>query len=156
VKDRRSQLEGGEWEPIKIPHENLAYVPKSTWRASLVARPRPHSYWEAIGSQKRVRNRNHSEKYETVQSRVTSETTIVFSPHKHFIKHLVGVFEKQPWEFNENKENSSLLSGDSRTKPISSHNQEHESWTLNSRENNRRRRKPKVKQALYSRDRIKA
>jgi hypothetical protein len=22
--------EGGEWEPIKIPHRNLAYVPKST------------------------------------------------------------------------------------------------------------------------------
>jgi hypothetical protein len=36
---------GVEWEPIKIPQGSLAYILKSTQRASLLARPRPHSYW---------------------------------------------------------------------------------------------------------------
>jgi hypothetical protein len=36
--------EGGEWEQIKIPHQNLAYVPKSIWRASLLTRSRLRSY----------------------------------------------------------------------------------------------------------------
>jgi hypothetical protein len=30
VKDRRGDQRGGEWEPIKIPQKNLAYIPKST------------------------------------------------------------------------------------------------------------------------------
>jgi hypothetical protein len=44
MKDRIRRPEGGEWEPIKIPLENLAYVPNQTQRASLLARSRPHSY----------------------------------------------------------------------------------------------------------------
>jgi hypothetical protein len=28
VKDRRGDQRGGEWEPIKIPSWNLAYIPK--------------------------------------------------------------------------------------------------------------------------------
>jgi hypothetical protein len=36
--------EGGEWEQIKIPHRNLAYVPKSIWRVSLLTRSRLRSY----------------------------------------------------------------------------------------------------------------
>jgi hypothetical protein len=39
---------GGEWEPIKIPRSNLAYVPNRTWRPSLLTLSRPHSYQEAI------------------------------------------------------------------------------------------------------------
>jgi hypothetical protein len=35
---------GGEWEPIKILYENLAYVPNRTQPASLLVRPRPYSY----------------------------------------------------------------------------------------------------------------
>jgi hypothetical protein len=30
MKDRRGDQRGGEWEPIKIPQRNLAYIPKST------------------------------------------------------------------------------------------------------------------------------
>jgi hypothetical protein len=36
---------GGEWEPIEILYENLAYVPNQTQRSSLLTRPRPLSYW---------------------------------------------------------------------------------------------------------------
>jgi hypothetical protein len=45
LKDRRRRPEGGEWEPIKIHHRNLAYVLKSIWNPSLLTRPvliRPH------------------------------------------------------------------------------------------------------------------
>jgi hypothetical protein len=52
-----------------------------------------------------------------MQAIVTSKTTTTLSPHKHFIEHLVGVLEKQPWELNENKENSSLWTGGSRKGP---------------------------------------
>jgi hypothetical protein len=38
---------GGEWEPIKIPRGNSAYIPKSTQRPSLLTRSRPHSYSRA-------------------------------------------------------------------------------------------------------------
>jgi hypothetical protein len=30
VKDQKRRPEGGEWEPIKIPHRNLAYIPNQT------------------------------------------------------------------------------------------------------------------------------
>jgi hypothetical protein len=49
VKDRRWRPEGGEWEPIKIPHRTLAYVPKSTGNPSHLTRSRPPSYRQAIG-----------------------------------------------------------------------------------------------------------
>jgi hypothetical protein len=41
---------GGEWELFKIPHRNFAYIPKSTRCPSILARPRPSSYWQAIGA----------------------------------------------------------------------------------------------------------
>jgi hypothetical protein len=65
VKDRRKRPEGGggEWEPIKIPQENLAYVPKLTRHASLLARPKPHSYQRAIGPQNRVRKNKTQQKH---------------------------------------------------------------------------------------------
>jgi hypothetical protein len=56
MKDRRRRPEGGEWEPIKILLENLAYIPKSTRHPSLLTRPRPHSYSTAVGPQNRARN----------------------------------------------------------------------------------------------------
>jgi hypothetical protein len=46
---------GGEWEPIKISHQNLSYIPKSTRHVSLLARPRPHSYRKTIGPRNHVR-----------------------------------------------------------------------------------------------------
>jgi hypothetical protein len=46
---------GGEWEPIKIPRGNSAYLPKSTQRASLLTRQSLHSYRKAIGHRNRVR-----------------------------------------------------------------------------------------------------
>jgi hypothetical protein len=60
LKDWRRQPDRGEWEPTKILRGNLAYVPNSTRHASLLARPRPHSYCEAIGPQKCDRNGNHN------------------------------------------------------------------------------------------------
>jgi hypothetical protein len=47
---------GGEWEPIKIPLGNLAYIPKSIRRPSLLSRSRPHSYSKAVGPRNRARN----------------------------------------------------------------------------------------------------
>jgi hypothetical protein len=47
---------GGEWELIKIPRRNLAYIPKSTRHPFLLTRQRPHSYSEAIDLENRVRN----------------------------------------------------------------------------------------------------
>jgi hypothetical protein len=35
---------GGEWEPIKTPLRNLAYIAESTRCPSLLTRPRPTSY----------------------------------------------------------------------------------------------------------------
>jgi hypothetical protein len=49
---------GGEWEPIKISHRNLTYIPSQTRRPSLLTRPGPHSYRTAIDHRNRVRNRS--------------------------------------------------------------------------------------------------
>jgi hypothetical protein len=54
MKDRRRRLEGGEWEPIKILLENLAYIPKLTQNSSLLTCPRPTSYRQAIGLRNRL------------------------------------------------------------------------------------------------------
>jgi hypothetical protein len=56
LKDRRRRSEGGEWEPIKIPYRNLAYVPRSTRNRSLLTRSRPSSYRQAIGLRNWARN----------------------------------------------------------------------------------------------------
>jgi hypothetical protein len=55
LKDRRRRPEGGEWEPIKIPHRNLAYIPKPTRDPSLLTLPRLISYGQAISLWKRTR-----------------------------------------------------------------------------------------------------
>jgi hypothetical protein len=49
------QRGGGEWEPIKIPQRNLAYIPEPTRDPSLVPRPRLISYGQAISLRKRTR-----------------------------------------------------------------------------------------------------
>jgi hypothetical protein len=49
---------GGEWEPIKIPRWNLAYILKSARRPSLLTRSRPYSYIKAIGIRNWVRDRS--------------------------------------------------------------------------------------------------
>jgi hypothetical protein len=60
MKDRRRRPEGGEWELTKIHHRNLAYIPKSTRCPSLLTRPRPYSYSEAIGRQNQARDRSEN------------------------------------------------------------------------------------------------
>jgi hypothetical protein len=54
VKDRISRPEEGEWEAIKILHENLSYIPNLTQHISLLTWPRQHSYKQAIYHQNRV------------------------------------------------------------------------------------------------------
>jgi hypothetical protein len=44
VKDRRKWPKEGEWEPIKIPHRNLSYIPETTRRPFLLTRPKLSSY----------------------------------------------------------------------------------------------------------------
>jgi hypothetical protein len=81
LKDRRRRPEGGEWEPIKIPHRNLAYIPNSEM---VLARPRAKS-----------------------TTKIRSKNSLY--PHRHFTKHLVGTFGKPPRESDLNYEPSSLL-----------------------------------------------
>jgi hypothetical protein len=57
IEGPRRRSEGGEWEPIKILLENLAYIPNPSRNPSLLARLRPPSYRLAIGPQNRARNR---------------------------------------------------------------------------------------------------
>jgi hypothetical protein len=45
LKDQRRRPEGErEWEPIKIPRRNLAYIPNQTRQPSLLTRPGLHSH----------------------------------------------------------------------------------------------------------------
>jgi hypothetical protein len=66
---------GGEYEPIKILYENLAYVPNLTQRASLLPRSRPHSYRQSIGPWNRVRELELQRKAQIGVSKATSEPT---------------------------------------------------------------------------------
>jgi hypothetical protein len=62
VKDRRGDQRGVEWKPIKIPHRNLTYIPKSIRHPSLLTRLRPHIYSKSIGLQNWVRNHSGNTK----------------------------------------------------------------------------------------------
>jgi hypothetical protein len=70
--------ERGEWESIKKISENLTFVPNQIQHTSVLTRSRPTSYEKAIDRQNRVRNWKHSKKHKTVQTSVTSKTTIFF------------------------------------------------------------------------------
>jgi hypothetical protein len=94
---------GGEWEPIKILYENLAYVPNLTQRASLLPRSRSHSYRQSIGPWNRVRELELQRKAQIGVSKATSEptaTNTVQQPfslsHAHSIKHFMCVTNKTP------------------------------------------------------------
>jgi hypothetical protein len=96
---------GGEWEPIKIRRGNLAYVPNSTQRASLLARPRPHSYQRAIGPQNRVNNLKSQRKVRISASKATNEpmaTNTAQQPfslsHTHSIKNLMCMTKNTRWK----------------------------------------------------------
>jgi hypothetical protein len=54
---------GGEWEPIKIPHRNLVYIPKSTRSPSLLTRPRPPRYRQVISPLNQARNSSGNMKW---------------------------------------------------------------------------------------------
>jgi hypothetical protein len=43
MKDRRRQPEGGEWEPIKILMQELAYVPSSNPKAQFLKESDEHT-----------------------------------------------------------------------------------------------------------------
>jgi hypothetical protein len=53
----------GEWEPIKIPCENSAYISNLTQHVSVLARSRQNTYWRAIGSQNWVKQLKTQRKY---------------------------------------------------------------------------------------------
>jgi hypothetical protein len=53
-------IRGGEWESIKLPYRNLAYILKSTRRPSLLTSSKPNSYGTAIGPRNWVRSRNEN------------------------------------------------------------------------------------------------
>jgi hypothetical protein len=106
---------GGEWETIKIPHENLAYVPNLTQRASFLTRLRPHSYRKAIGPQNQVRQPRNTVEDNTrcKQGHVRDygkqkQTTSNSSPFVHFTEQLICVTEKSQKKHNESCETSSL------------------------------------------------
>jgi hypothetical protein len=112
VKDRRRRPEGGEWEPVKIPLRNLAYIPKSTRCPSLLTRSRPHSYSRATGLRNRFGTTTEiwngtSKTTHKINNKTDSKNSLY--PHSHFTEHLMGMFEKSPWEYNLNHETSSLL-----------------------------------------------
>jgi hypothetical protein len=56
----KATRERGEWESIKIPQNNLAYITNQTQRPSLLTRPSPYSYNKTIGLRNRVRHRSGS------------------------------------------------------------------------------------------------
>jgi hypothetical protein len=60
LKDPEGDQRGGEWEPIKILLENLAYTLNPSRNPSLLARPRPSSYRLAISPRNRARNRTRN------------------------------------------------------------------------------------------------
>jgi hypothetical protein len=113
LKDRKRRPEGGgEWEPIKIHHRNLAYISNQTRRPSLLTRPGPHSYQSAIGPQtglgttvKTWINANKN----TCKIDDKNQIKNSLYPHSHFTEHLVDAFEKSPRENNLNHESSSLI-----------------------------------------------
>jgi hypothetical protein len=99
------QKGGGEWEPIKIPQQNLPYVPKLTQRASLLSRSRLRSYRQDTSSRNRVRKPQITAETWIDASKNMCETMLTkirlkisLSPHRHFTEHLVGVFGKPPRE----------------------------------------------------------
>jgi hypothetical protein len=97
-----------EWEPIKILRENLAYISKSTRRASLLTRAGPRSYRQAIILQNHIRETETQRKQNKMQVKLWAKPTTAkiestgFSlPHPHFIKHFIGMTEKLSQEHNE-------------------------------------------------------
>jgi hypothetical protein len=59
-RTREGDQRRGEWEQIKIPQWNLAYIPKMTRGLSLLAQPRPASYRSVIGPRNRTRSRSRN------------------------------------------------------------------------------------------------
>jgi hypothetical protein len=124
LKDRRRRpKEGGEWEPIKIHHRNLACIPNWTRRPSLLSRPGPHSYLTAIGPRKRVRNHsgntNQSQQDHVRDQRLKSDRSTIYI--------LTGISSNTWWTCSKIYSGRAiwtikprvLWSGDSRAIPIS-------------------------------------
>jgi hypothetical protein len=61
-------IKGGEWDPIKIPQVNFAYVPNQTQCTLLLTQLRPHNYREAIGPQNQVRKLKSERKHKITQA----------------------------------------------------------------------------------------
>jgi hypothetical protein len=113
LKERTRRSEGGEWEPIKISHRNLTYIPKSTWSPSLLTRPKLTRYRQVIGLRNRAMNRNRNTKRYLARPRARSTIKIRpknnLYPHSHSSEHLVCAFGKLPRESNLNHKTSSLF-----------------------------------------------
>jgi hypothetical protein len=82
MKDWISWSEGGEWKPIKILWENLAYVPNQTQRASPLTRSRQYSYRKVIAPQNRIRKLRHK----SVQANPRAESDTYTCTTKHRAK----------------------------------------------------------------------
>jgi hypothetical protein len=111
MKDRISRSDESEYEPIKIPQGNLGYILKSIRRVSLLARPRPHSYEEAISPQNQLRQPESQWKKTLGASRATCEISVNkidkqsnLKPHAYFTEHLICMTEKPPQILNKNNE----------------------------------------------------
>jgi hypothetical protein len=107
LKDRRRRPEGGEWEPIKIPNWNLAYIPTQTQTGSLPPRSRLHSYRKATSPQNQVRNhRNTTEDNNRCKQRYVRDyggqkwITRQLKSSQAFHRILADVFEEPPHESN--------------------------------------------------------
>jgi hypothetical protein len=94
---------GDEYEPIKIPLENSAYVLKSIHHASLLTRSTPHSYRETIDPPNRVSQSEITVEDDTHAIKISCKTTATKNrstnnskSHAHFIEHLVCMLEKSP------------------------------------------------------------
>jgi hypothetical protein len=75
MKDRLRRPEGVNESIFKILQQNLTYVKNQTQRASLITRPKPHNYIEAIGPQNWVRNKIRADAQNNVSKAEMSDTT---------------------------------------------------------------------------------
>jgi hypothetical protein len=84
----------GECEPIKIPQENLVYIPKSTRHAPVLTRSRPRNYRKDTSPRNQVSSLKTQRNMILDTSKVTCETITIkigstsnSRSHAHFIEH---------------------------------------------------------------------
>jgi hypothetical protein len=112
----------GEWEPIKIPQRNFAYVPKLTQRASLLTRSRLLSYRQATSLRTGLGNLESQQKHESMLARTRTRLCRQKLDQKS-VQVLTGISLNTLWACLENhhvrairtKKTRAFSSGSSRT-----------------------------------------